>query len=183
MTLEEFEPLTSPESVSNDSFLLMQKIANNSSLEGFTTDSDSYLRKIKLYVVVQAYKELDRIIKMTNLLDKLEAALISTVEGKLEENPNNLQLITTAMSTCTESLNRANALVAQVLKDDRLSSVVINTTNIITPDGESASMMSMDSRDAVRNLASSLLAQLRHIKDGGDIVDVEENTDEPNESK
>ena len=54
----------------------------------------------------------------------------------------------------------ANLTVTQVLKDDRLQKIVINTTNIITPDGGSATVIDPDSRDEVRNLAASLLAQL-----------------------
>lgn len=159
------ETLSPPENNANDGGTLMQRLATDGSLEGFTADSDSFLRKTKLFVVAQAYKELERIVKMTNLLDDLESKFIDTVDGKLADNPNNLQLITSAMEICTASLERSNALVSQVLKDDRLSSIVINTTNIITPDGNQANVMDMDSRDAVRNLASSFLAQLGHIGD------------------
>ena len=67
------------------------------------------------------------------------------------------------METITESLNRSNALITQVLKDDKLSSIIINTTNIITPEGKSSTLMSVDSRDAIRNAASFFLAQLQHL--------------------
>lgn len=173
--IDEFEALSTPEAVSNSTDLLMRKIASDSSLDGINADSDSFLRKTKLFVVAQAYKELNRIIKLTDMLDKLEEQFMDAVNGKLEENPSNLQLITSAMEVCTESLNRSNAIVNQVLKDDRLSSIVINTTNIITPDGGSTTMMSMDSRDAVRNLASSLLAQLGHIDDTQNAIDIPES--------
>ena len=156
-----FEPLTPPGDVANNSALLMKKLAEDAPLDGINIDSDKLISKAKLFIVAQACNELNRVIKMTNFLDTLEEKFMDTVNSKLEENPQNLQLITYAMETITESLNRSNNLITQILKDEKLASVIINTTNIITPDGSSATVMSMDSRDTVRNWASAALAQLK----------------------
>lgn len=128
-------------------------------------DGDKLVNKAKIFLVAQACNELNRVIKLTNFLDTLEEKFIDAVTEKIEESPHNLQLLTYAMETITESLNRSNQLITQILKDEKLSSVIINTTNIITPDGSSATVMSMDSRDTVRNWASSMLAQLRNVED------------------
>ena len=47
-------------------------------------------------------------------------------------------------------------------------------TNIITPDGTSATIIDMDSRDAVRNWASSALARFSNLESTNeDVVDVD----------
>ena len=155
--LEPVKPTT------NSASLLMKKIAEDSSLEGMDVNGEKLINKSKLFLVAQACNELNRIIKLTNLLDKLEDRFIDTISNRLDENPDNLTLITSAMETITEALNRSNAMITQVLKDDKLSSIIINTTNIITPNGESRNLIDANSRDAVRNAASFFLAQLQHL--------------------
>lgn len=175
------EPLSPPEDVMSNSSLLMKKLAEDAPLDGVDIDGDKLINKAKLFLVAQACNELHRVIKLTNFLDTLEEKFIDAVSEKVEESPHNLQLLTYAMETITESLNRSNQLITQILKDEKLSSVIINTTNIITPDGSSATVMSMDSRDTVRNWASSMLAQLRNVDDSNSkkvddedtIIDVE----------
>lgn len=183
------QPLVPPSDISSNSAVLMKRLAEDSSLDGLNVDGDKLVNKAKLFVIAQACKELNRVVKMTDFLDTLEERFIDTVNTKLEESPHNLQLITYAMETITESLNRSNQLITQILKDEKLSSVIINTTNIITPDGSSATVMSMDSRDTVRNWASSTLAQLRKVEESGgetapesvEIIEVEEESDSTHE--
>ena len=159
-TAIKFKPLTSPENVANNSSLLMKRLADNASLDGIEADGDKLLNKTKLFLVAQAHNELNRVIKMTNLLDKIEAKFIDAIEDRIEQTPDNLQLLTYAMETISNSLTRSNQIITQVLKDDKLAAIVLNTTNIITPDGNSATIIDADSRDEVRNLAASLLEQL-----------------------
>lgn len=165
------EPLTPPKDVMSNSALLMKKLAEDAPLDGMDVDGDKLVNRAKIFLVAQACNELNRVIKLTNFLDTLEEKFIDAVTEKIEESPHNLQLLTYAMETITESLNRSNQLITQILKDDKLSSIIINTTNIITPDGSSATVMSMDSRDTVRNWASSMLAQLRNV-DGNTTTDI-----------
>ena len=163
-TTVKFEPLTAPENVANNSSLLMKKLADNAPLDGIDADGDKLLNRTKLFLVAQAHNELNRVIKMTNLLDKIEAKFIDAIEDKIEQTPDNLQLLTYAMETISNSLTRSNQIITQVLKDEKLAAIVLNTTNIITPDGNSATILSMDSRDAVRNWASSTFDMLKNLE-------------------
>ena len=160
----ELEPLTSPEDVTSNSALLMKKIADDAPLDGMNVNGDKLLNKTKMFLIAQACNELNRVIKMTNLLETIEAKFIDAISEKLDENPHNLQLITFAMETISNSLARSNQLITQVLKDDKLSAIIINTNNIITPDGSTATVLSMDSRDAIRNWASSTFDMLRNME-------------------
>lgn len=185
MTNEDvLEPLEVAKNTTNNGSLLMKKIAEDSSLEGMEVNGEKLINKTKLFLVAQACSELNRVIKLTNFLDRLEDRFIETINDRLETNPDNLTLITGAMETITNALNRSNALITQVLKDDKLSSIIINTTNIITPEGKSSSLMTVDSRDAVRNAASFFLAQLQHLDE--EILDApiteEEETKEGTDS-
>ena len=170
------EPLTPPDDVVGNNALLMKKIADGASLDGLNVDGEDLVKQAKLFVVAQACNELNRVIKLTNYLDTLEAKFMSAVDNKLADSPENLQLLTFAMEAVTNSLNRSNTLITQVLKDEKLASIVINTTNVITQEGNSATIMDMNSRDAVRNIASSLLAQLGHIgeidESNNEVIDV-----------
>lgn len=157
-------PLTPTQEVKQDGLLLMKHISEDTITESHI-NGDKLLNKTKLFIIAQACNELNRVIKMTKLLDTLEDKFIDAINNKLDESPNNIQLLTFAMETITTSLNRSNNLIVQVLKDEKLSQVIINTTNIITADGSSATIMDMNSRDAIRNMASCLLAELGHAKD------------------
>ena len=163
-TSVKFEPLKSPENVVSNSALLMKRLADNAPLDGIESDGNKLLNNAKLFLVAEAHNELSRVIKMTNLLDKIEAKFIDAIEDRIEQTPDNLQLLTYAMETISNSLTRSNQIITQVLKDDKLSAIVLNTTNIITPDGNSATILSMDSRDAVRNWASSTFDMLKNLE-------------------
>lgn len=157
---------------------MMKQLADNDPDLLVNIDGERLVARTKLFVVAQARNNLNRIIKLTNFLEKLEDKFIDAVNNRLENEPESISMISMAMETISKCLADANETVTQVLKDDRLQNIVINTTNIITPDGNSARVIDADSRDAVRNLAGSLLSQLSKIADEQEqIVDVEESED------
>lgn len=143
-----------------DSKTLMKYLAEDDDIQHLNIDGEEIIDKTKLFLVAQAKNELHRVIKMTNYLDKLEEKFMSIVDERLDENPDNLQLVTSAMEVITNSLKRSNDIILQVIKDEKLSALIVNTTNIITADGSSSSVIDANSRDNIRNMASSLLAQL-----------------------
>ena len=108
---------------------------------------------------------MNRIIKLTNFLEKLEDKFIAAVSTRLENDADNITVIAMSMETVSKLLQDANNTVTQIIKDEKLQQVIINTTNIITPDGNSATVIDANSRDEVRNLAASLLAQLSKVSE------------------
>lgn len=157
---------------------MMKQLADNDPDLLVNIDGERLVARTKLFVVAQARNNLNRIIKLTNFLEKLEDKFIDAVNNRLENEPESISMISMAMETISKCLTDANETVTQVLKDDRLQNIVINTTNIITPDGNSARVIDADSRDAVRNLAGSLLSQLSKIADEQEqMIDVEESGD------
>ena len=162
----------------NDERTLLKMLAAGDDNAVRSVDGEKLIDTTKLFLIAQAKSELTRIIRNTDFLDRLEQKFMDAVDSRLEDNPDNLQLISASMEVVVNSLKRSNEIVTQVLKDDKLSSIIINTTNIITPDGSSATIIDADSRDSVRNMASSLLAQLQNAyneseKSDSDVVEVE----------
>lgn len=158
------------------SMSMMKQLANNDLDMPIDISGDALMDRTKLFLVAQARNSLQRIIKLTAFLEKLEDKFIEAVSTRLDEETDNVTMIALSMETVSKLLADANNTVMQVLKDEKLQQIVINTTNIITPDGNSATIIDADSRDEVRNLAASLLSQLSKISDEDSIIDVK--TDE-----
>lgn len=123
----------------------------------------------KLFLVAQARSELQRILRLTQFLDSIEEKFMKSVNKQLIEQPDNINLIMTAMDITTQSLKRSNELVASVLKDDSLQTLVVNTVNL-APGVEQSSILTRDCRDAIRSAATSLIKQLQ----SPDVINVSE---------
>ena len=159
----------------NSSMVLMKQLADNDITKPVDINAEKLIDRTKLFLVVRARNSLNRIIKLTATLEKLEDKFISTLCEAIDDGPS-LQMLSTAMETLTLLIKDANDTVMQIMKDDKLQSVVINTTNIITQDGKHATVIDPDSRDAIRNVAGSLLRRLSSIsseEELDDIIDVE----------
>ena len=169
--MDEIIKLKEPEASSK---ALMKQLADNDPDLVVDVNGEQLVARTKLFVIAQARNNLNRIIKLTNFLEKLEDKFIDAVSNRLENEPESISMISLAMETISKCLSDANETVTQVLKDDRLQNLVINTTNIITPDGQSATVVDADSRDAIRNLAGSLLSQLsKFAETSEEVVNVE----------
>lgn len=162
------------------SLYMMKELAKNETT--LAVDSDSQVEKTKMFYVMYARHTLNRIIKLTTFLEKLEDKFITAVDDIIDKQPESISLISTAMETISELLKDCNAVVKDVLKDDRLNNVVINNTQIINPNGTAATIIDAKSRDEIRNLAANLLSQLEKVKDEQqEIIDVEEVIEEEND--
>lgn len=145
-------------------------------LHGECTDqtlaAEKELSTLKMSSILLAKKYLERLVDQTRQLEKFETKFYEAMDDALENDSANIMLITTAMESLTKLITSSQQMVSSVLKDDRMQSIVITNTTNITPDGGSSEIMDAASRDAVRNLAESLLAQLSVVA-SEDIIDVE----------
>ncbi len=149
--------LVDPES---ESYSVMARIAGNEPLASIDLDGSEMLDRSKLFLISEARNSLNRIIKLTNFLEKIENTFMNAVNESIENDPTDIQLIASSMEIISKLLEKANAFVMQVLKDDKLQQIIINTTTVITPDGKSATVIDANSRDEIRNIAESLISQL-----------------------
>lgn len=169
VTKENYSPLTEMK-------LLSQNEMHNESLSklnGKDTENQA-----KLFLIAQARNELTRIVKMTEYLDMLEEKFMNVVNKKLLEQPTNLNLIMTAMEITTQSIDRSNSLINQILKDNSLQTLVLNTVNII-PGVEGSTAIDMSSRESIRSVASNLISQLKNKET--EIIEVKDEGESNNE--
>jgi len=146
-----------------------------SDLNGKNVDNQA-----KLFLAAQARNELQRIIRLAEFLDNIEAKFMTAVNKKLVEQPDNINLIMTAMDMTTQSLKRSQELIYNVLKDDSLQTLVVNTVNLI-PGAEQSSIMSRKSRDAIRSVATKLISDLQseNIVEQA-VIDIDSDMEETN---
>lgn len=137
-----------------------------------SVNGDEELNTIKLSYIEFAKHNLKDIIRLTKFLEKLETKFFSAVDDVLENEPQNIMLMTASMDAISKLIANSQSVIRDVLKDERLQNIVINTTNYISADGGSATVIDPDSRDEIRNLASSILSQLEGITDDIDNQDV-----------
>lgn len=169
VTKENYSPLTEMK-------LLSQNEMHNESLSklnGKDTENQA-----KLFLIAQARNELTRIVKMTEYLDMLEEKFMNVVNKKLLEQPTNLNLIMTAMEITTQSIDRSNSLINQILKDNSLQTLVLNTVNII-PGVEGSTAIDMSSRESIRSVASNLISQLKNKET--EIIEIKDEGESNNE--
>ena len=161
---------------------MMKELAKNET--ALAINGDQQREQTKMFYIMYAKHNLNRIIKLTMFLEKLEDKFITAVDDIMDKQPESVALISTAMETISNLLKDCNAVVKDVLKDDKLANITINTTNIITPEGSSATIIDPNSRDEIRNLAASLLSQLEKVTEEEskivDVDDYEESGDEEN---
>ena len=124
--------------------------------------------QFKLFLAAQARNELQRILRLTEFLDNIEQKFMATVNKKLIEQPDNINLLMSSMDIISQSLKRSQELVYNVLKDDSLQTLVVNTVKHI-PGSDNTSIMTRKSRDAIRSVASKLISDLQ----SEDIIEVE----------
>ena len=156
----------------NSSMTMMKQLASNDDTVPVEINGEKLVEKTKMFLVAQARNSLNRIIKLTAYMEKLEDSFIDAVSNRLESEPENIAMISMAMEIITKCMQEANETVSQVVKDDRLKNIIINTTSIITPGGEVATIIDADSRDEVRNVAASLIEMLSNVS-----MEVEEDPD------
>lgn len=155
------------------SMSLMKQLTSNDADLSLEMNGEMLMDRTKLFLIAQARNSLQRIVKLTAFLEKLEDKFIEAVSERLDENSNDVTMIALSMETISKLVQDANNSVMQIFKDEKLQQIVINTTNIITPDGNSATVIDANSRDEVRNLASSLLAQLLSSPETIDVAEEE----------
>lgn len=141
---------------------MMKELAKNNT--ALAINGDEQREHTKMFYIMYAKHNLNRIIKLTMFLEKLEDKFIMAVDEIIEKQPESVAMISTAMETISNLLKDCNAVVKDVLKDDKLTNLTINTTNIITPEGGSATIIDANSRDEIRNAAASLLSQLEKMQ-------------------
>lgn len=114
---------------------LMEKVANgdiNEDVSKSLVDKNITLNQVKVFQLAQAKKELQRVIKLTRMLEKVENAYGDKLDEVLESGHLGLADYGSIIGSINGMLSRSNKIISSVLKDDSLSNLVLidNSTNI-----------------------------------------------------
>lgn len=114
---------------------LMEKVANgdiNEDVSKSLVDKNITLNQVKVFQLAQAKKELQRVIKLTRMLEKVENAYGDKLDKVLESGHLGLADYGNIIGSINGMLSRSDKIISSVLKDDSLSNLVLidNSTNI-----------------------------------------------------
>lgn len=139
---------------------LMSKIANGEygdDLVNSLTERDKSINQMKLFLLAQAKRELGRVIKLTEFLNRVE----EKYEERVNQEINNIELrdFPTIISTITACLSRSNEIIQRVIKDDTLNQLVVidNSVNKTIGTSNSLNLDTPDSRDRVNKIVKNML--------------------------
>lgn len=138
---------------------------------------------MKAFLVAYSRSQLNRVVTLTNSLNKLEDDLINqTLEAGVDP-----KLLISVIRTIHGSLDSALGLIKQVTSDESYLQVIINNTKIIQNNINQTSinnriheanpiLASQDSRDKVRGALNTIFAKLNELpveEGGGSSNDIE----------
>lgn len=143
---------------------LMKKIADNhQTLDDIQLLTSSKVTdQLKVFLVAQARNELQKIIQLTEFLDKLENNLIKKVDDAIAKDSLSLKQYSEVIELIKTLLERSNAIISEVLKDDSLTTIT-STTVYQSPTGSMQTMsitsrlQDAQSRERVRNVLQQIL--------------------------
>jgi len=171
----------------SDNDLILANIANDnidSALAERYQNTDVITNKLKLFILAQAERDLNTILKLLRFLDKVEEAYESKVDQEMTRGTLTIYDYMQIISSINSSLSRCHATINQVLKDDSLKNIFIvdNSTNINTDLNHiSPGLSDPASRERVMKAVNSVLHTIDEAKSTFDydtLKDQDESDDE-----
>lgn len=158
---------------------LMQRIADGSYTDEdarILTEESKSVNQMKLFLLAQAKRELYRVIKLTEFMNRIEEKYQERVMEEIDNIP--LKDFPTIISTISSCLSRSNDIVQRVLRDDSLKNLVIidnsvNTTNNTIGTSNQLNLDTPDARDRVNKIVRNVINVIQTYEDseGGEDID------------
>lgn len=170
-----------------DNDLILANIANDnidSALAERYRNTDVITNKLKLFILAQAERDLNTILKLLRFLDKVEEAYENKVDQEMTRGTLTIYDYMSIISSINSSLSRCHTTINQVLKDDSLKNIFIvdNSTNINTDLNQiSPGLSDPASRERVMKAVNSVLHTIDEAKSTFDydtLKDQDESDDE-----
>ena len=90
----------------SSSYYMMEQLAQNTGVIDIDIVGDKLVERTKLFMVAHARCQLNRIIKMTKFMERLEDKFIDAVNTRLDNEPGNISMISMAMETITKCIEK-----------------------------------------------------------------------------
>jgi hypothetical protein len=131
-------------------------------------DADKLTTQVKIFLLAQARRELERVVKLTDFLDNLESHYMDKINNSWEEV--SLKEYPTVIATISASLKRSSDILQSVVKDDSLTSLfLIDNSTKIGLEGENRlptlDLKTSKSRENVRNIVSMITKAINVSED------------------
>ena len=151
---------------------MMNKIANDQQTLGDIKmlTSPKVTDQLKVFLVSQARRELARVVKLIDFLDKLESNYMTKVDEAMTNDELSLKEYSDTISVITSLLARSNEIISSVLKDDSLMTI-LNTTIYTSSAGTSqtTSIVSQlsdgPSRERVRSVIKQIMVKVDEVSE------------------
>ena len=146
----------------------MEDIANN--ILPTCEDVDNTKMQIRTFLVAQAKRELMRVVKLTNALDKMEDMYTRKAEEHMKEHDDDTAMtyLPKMIETMSECLQRSNDIIRQIAGDEKLFNLLyINMPSAEIKSTGSFDISALDSeskRTRVRDAVSAAVIMMEDIE-------------------
>ena len=153
--------------------LIVQGDVTNELVTESLIDRNMILNQIQLFKLVQAKKELTRVLKFTRMLQKLEDSYAEKLDDELDNGSIKLRDYAMFIDNINAMIERSNAVISSVLKDDSLSNIVLvnnatnimNQNNVISDTPSLSNLTDPDSRDRVMKTVNNVINIINTISE------------------
>lgn len=125
------------------------------------------INNIKAFLVSYSRSQLNRVIKLTDALGKLEDELI---EKSLSVEDIDSLLLMRIVKTIQKSLDSALSMIKQITSDESYINAIVNSNNTISNtinkvnvDEDVSFVLSQDSRETVRTIVGQILEKVKEL--------------------
>ena len=174
--------------VSQSGMALMDRLSSDTYSEDDVKllTSDKQYDQLKVFLIAQAKNELERVVRLTKLLDNLESSFIDEINTHIANQDLTLRMYSELMATIVQILDHSNEVVSRVLNDDKLSMIISTTISADNkPESREASIISQlkdpQSRERVRTIVEQVIARATQYANSNPVQTVEftDKTEKP----
>ena len=155
--------------------------------ESFVREMKVIQDKLKAGMYIQAKSNLKRVLKLSNILDKLYDELLDRIETDISTTDTASLMYTTDF--IVKALSETNNLIMSIINNEKIQNFfIIDNVNAISV---SNNEVSLDQRERIRKAVSIVMSNLDHLKSGdlnkivnpntvveseGEVIDVDNST-------
>lgn len=155
--------------------------------ESFVREMKVIQDKLKAGMYIQAKSNLKRVLKLSNILDKLYDELLDRIETDISTTDTASLMYTTDF--IVKTLSETNNLIMAIINNEKIQNFfIIDNVNAISV---SNNEVSLDQRERIRKAVSIVMSNLDHLKSGdlnkivnpntvveseGEVIDVDNST-------
>ena len=155
--------------------------------ESFVREMKVIQDKLKAGMYIQAKSNLKRVLKLSNILDKLYDELLDRIETDISTTDTASLMYTTDF--IVKALSETNNLIMAIINNEKIQNFfIIDNVNAISV---SNNEVSLDQRERIRKAVSIVMSNLDHLKSGdlnkivnpntvveseGEVIDVDNST-------